>query len=129
MGCLEPEGILEQEQAYLTALSAAARYQIGNGKLKILDETGTQALVFVAPGSEAVALATPTTGQHTPALPTLTADISAVATSATVEATPALAIRPPVGFQQYRDSVADVSVYVPESWVVTGVVPSQSAIL
>jgi peptidyl-Lys metalloendopeptidase len=54
MGCLEPEGILEQEQAYLTTLSAAAKYQIGDGKLEILDETGAQVLVFVAPGSKAL---------------------------------------------------------------------------
>jgi hypothetical protein len=33
------------------------------------------------------------------------------------------------GLQQYQDSVAGVSVYITESWVVTGVVPSQSAIL
>jgi len=55
MGCLEPEGVLEQEQAYLTALSAAAKYQISDGKLDILDETGAQVLVFVAPGSKALA--------------------------------------------------------------------------
>jgi peptidyl-Lys metalloendopeptidase len=55
MGCLEPEGILEQEQAYLTALSAAAKYQITDGKLEMLDEVGAQVLVFVAPGSKALA--------------------------------------------------------------------------
>ena len=54
MGCLEPEGILEQEQAYLTTLSAAARYQISDGKLEIRDETGTQVLVFAALGSKAL---------------------------------------------------------------------------
>jgi heat shock protein HslJ len=55
MGCLEPEGIMEQEQAYLAALNAAAKYQIGDGKLEIRDEAGAQVLVFVAPGSKALA--------------------------------------------------------------------------
>jgi heat shock protein HslJ len=52
MGCLEPEGILRQETAYLTALRAAATYQIGGDTLEIRDGTGTQALVFVASSAE-----------------------------------------------------------------------------
>ena len=47
MGCLEPTGILEQETAYLTALSAAATYQIATDRLEMFDETGAQVLVFV----------------------------------------------------------------------------------
>jgi heat shock protein HslJ len=52
MACLEPTGILEQEQAYLTALRAAASYQIIDARLEILDETGAQALAFVALDTE-----------------------------------------------------------------------------
>ena len=48
MGCLEPEGILEQEGLYLAALGAAARYQITADRLEIFDEAGVQVLVFVA---------------------------------------------------------------------------------
>ena len=48
MGCLEPEGILEQEGVYLTALSVAATYQITADRLEIFDEAGAQVLVFVA---------------------------------------------------------------------------------
>jgi hypothetical protein len=36
---------------------------------------------------------------------------------------------PPAGFKQYQDSVTGVSVYVPESWFVIEVIPSESAIL
>jgi peptidyl-Lys metalloendopeptidase len=54
MWCQEPEGVMEEEQAYLAALSAAAKYQISDSELEILDETGTQVLVFVAPGSKAL---------------------------------------------------------------------------
>ena len=129
MACLEPEGILEQEQAYLAALSAAARYKIDGGRLEILDERGTQTLVFVALGSRVAALATPTTGQPTTAPPTPTAGITVEAASATIEATPAPTTGPPAGFQQYQDSVVGVSVYIPESWVMTSVFPGESAIL
>ena len=52
MGCLEPEGILEQETAYLATLMTAARYQIVGNRLEILDEAGTQILVFVQPTGE-----------------------------------------------------------------------------
>ena len=55
MGCLEPEGIMEQEQAYLAALGTTANYQISDGGLEILDEVGAQVLVFVTPGSKALA--------------------------------------------------------------------------
>jgi heat shock protein HslJ len=47
MGCPEPEGILEQEGVYLTALRAAATYQITADRLEIFDEAGAQILVFV----------------------------------------------------------------------------------
>jgi heat shock protein HslJ len=48
MGCLEPEGILEQETACLTALRTAATYQITADRLEMFDEAGIRVLVFVA---------------------------------------------------------------------------------
>ena len=47
MGCLEPTGILEQETAYLTALSVATTYQITADRLEMFDEAGARVLVFV----------------------------------------------------------------------------------
>ena len=57
----------------------------------------------------------------TPAPPTPTAEPTEIPPPPTFE--------PPAGFKQYQDSVTEISVYVPESWVVTGVVPGQFAIL
>ena len=48
MGCIEPEGILEQETAYLTALGTAATYRITADRLEIYDDAGARILVFVA---------------------------------------------------------------------------------
>jgi len=57
----------------------------------------------------------------TPAPPTPTVQIQ--------EPTVSAAFEPPPGFTQYQDSVVGVSVFVPDSWVVTEIVPGQSAIL
>jgi heat shock protein HslJ len=46
MYCLEPEGVMEQENRYLSAMRAAENYQIQNGKLRIT--AGSRVLVFIA---------------------------------------------------------------------------------
>jgi heat shock protein HslJ len=110
IGCMEPIGIMDQEKAYLDALNAAARYRVEGDRLEVYDEAGTQILVFIAATADALAAEPPTVGQ--PTAPT---------------ATPATG--PPEGFKPYQDSVAGVAIYIPESWVVTGIVPGQYAIL
>ena len=128
MWCEGPEGVMEQEQAYLAALSSAASYRIDDNTLEMLDETGARVLVFVVQGTGAALVATPTAQMDTPAPPAPTEPV-AVPTMVVVEATPLPTTGPPSGFQQYRDSETGVSVYIPESWVVTGIVPGQTAIL
>jgi heat shock protein HslJ len=46
MGCLEPEGVLDQELAYLNALNTVSGYRVDGGRLALFDEAGTQLLVF-----------------------------------------------------------------------------------
>jgi heat shock protein HslJ len=58
IGCIDPKGIMEQEQAYLQVLGAVARYRVAQGqgggdRLEVYDEAGTQILGFVAPTSDA----------------------------------------------------------------------------
>jgi heat shock protein HslJ len=50
MACVEPAGIMEQEQAYLSALNAAARCRVDGDRLEIYDQAGTQILAFVVAG-------------------------------------------------------------------------------
>jgi hypothetical protein len=69
----------------------------------------------------AVVVTTPTATQPRPPSPTPATAVTPVA--------PSPATEPPAGFKPYQDAVAGVSVYVPESWVVTGVVPGQFVIL
>ncbi|MFO7741817.1 MAG: META domain-containing protein [Anaerolineae bacterium] len=44
--CSEPEGIMEQEAAYIEALRAAVAYRIIDGRLEIMDADGETTLVF-----------------------------------------------------------------------------------
>jgi heat shock protein HslJ len=60
--CMEPKGIMEQEQAHLQALNAAARYHVDGDRLELYDEAGTLILAFVTPASGSLAEEeTPTT--------------------------------------------------------------------
>lgn len=46
MACLDPEGLMDQESAYLAALQKAATYQVSAGKLEIRDAAGQVVLVY-----------------------------------------------------------------------------------
>jgi len=83
MYCMDPEGVMDQEQAFLAVLASANSYRLAGTRLELLDATGGVILTF----------------------------------------------EPPAGFKQYQDSVTGVSIYVPEGWVVTGIVPGEHAIL
>ena len=48
MACMEPAGVMEQETAYLTALSAAATYAVERTRLTVYDAAGAMLLTFVA---------------------------------------------------------------------------------
>jgi heat shock protein HslJ/LysM repeat protein len=55
MACLEPEGIMDQEQAYLAALASVATYHIQGDKLEIRDADGALVLQFTAKPTEVAA--------------------------------------------------------------------------
>ncbi len=48
--CGQPEGIMEQESAFLTLLPSAGSFNIDGGQLFILDASGEVILEFIAPG-------------------------------------------------------------------------------
>ena len=50
MACMEPESVMDQEIAYLTALGTAATYQVAGDRLEVYDDAGTQILVFALSG-------------------------------------------------------------------------------
>lgn len=110
MFCMEPEGAMDQEQTYLELLRAARRFELTNGRLVIV--TGVdQTLTFEKP--ETTAAPSPT-----PELAVTTNEPDRVPT-----------FQPPDGFKEYRDTAVGVSVFIPESWHVTGVIEGEYAIL
>ena len=48
MACPEPEGVMEQEVAYLAALASAATYHIEGDRLELIDADGTRVAQFIA---------------------------------------------------------------------------------
>ncbi|MCL7454720.1 MAG: META domain-containing protein, partial [Anaerolineae bacterium] len=46
MACVEPEGVMEQEEAYVEALAGAASYRMADNRLQLQDAAGETALVF-----------------------------------------------------------------------------------
>jgi hypothetical protein len=46
MWCMEPEGVMDQEQAFLDALASVASYRLAGDRLELLDETGEAILIF-----------------------------------------------------------------------------------
>jgi heat shock protein HslJ len=110
--CMEPAGVMQQEQAYLEALGAAARYTVDADRLTVYDEAGTERLVFAAEGTVSV-----------PATAVAAAPATPVPPPATPTPTPAPP-EPPAGFTQYVDPASGVSLWLPEGWtVVEPVVP------
>ena len=46
MWCIEPEGVMNQEQAFLAALASVASYRLAREQLELLDGTGGVNLIF-----------------------------------------------------------------------------------
>ena len=46
MWCMEPEGVMDQEQAFLAALGSVTGYRLAGERLELLDSTGDVALSF-----------------------------------------------------------------------------------
>jgi heat shock protein HslJ len=116
MACLDTAGIMEQEQIYLELLRTANRFEQAGDQLTIFTAAG-QNLVFINP-PEAIGAATTALE---PAFPTHTLIVAASSSTPSSE--------PPAGFNEYRDEVVGLSVYIPKDWIVTGIVEGQYAII
>ena len=120
MACLAPAGLMQQEQTYLELLRSTTRFSLVDGVLTIFAGAEPvlifekQAAIFEEPA-------------YIPATSTL---IPSTATESveTVTPTSTPVFEPLTGYREYRDSVAGVSISIPESWSVTGVIDGQYAI-
>ncbi len=112
MYCMEPEVVMDQEQTYLEILDAAQRFELADGILKIYSDSG-KALTFQARSLVSVATNSPPTESPNQDQPTIT---------------PTPNFEPSAGFKEYRNTVAGISIYIPENWTVTGVIDGEYAI-
>ena len=126
---------MDREEAFLAALTSAASYRLSEARLELLDASGRVVLTFEPPPAVSEA-PTPTPPPPdtvvTKTGPTPTVEATEIPPTLRAEATetpPPPVLEPPAGFEKYQDSVTGISVYVPESWVVTGVIPGEWAIL
>lgn len=56
MACLDPEGVMEQEQEFGAALAAAESFQLSGNQLALQDGSGTNVLVFIHETSDSIDL-------------------------------------------------------------------------
>ena len=112
MYCMEPEGVMDQEQTYLEILGAAQRFELTENILMIYSDSG-ETLAFQTRLSVSVATSPLPAEQLNQELPTITR----------------VPVDPPAGFKEYKDTVTGISIYIPENWTVTGVVDGEYAIL
>ena len=52
MWCMEPEGVMDQEQAFLAALASVTSYRLAGERLELLDDTGQATLTFESRAAE-----------------------------------------------------------------------------
>jgi heat shock protein HslJ len=111
MYCMEPEGVMDQEQTYLEILESAQRFELTENILTTYSDS-EETLTFQARSSDSVATNPSSVEPSNQELPTITPE----------------PVDPPAGFKEYRDSVVGISIYLPENWTVTGVVDGEYAI-
>lgn len=117
MACLNPDGVMEQERIYLELLGSADRFELSDSEDVLTIYTGLhQILTFEVKNDNPTVLAS--TREQSTITPAVMV----------VEPTRTPIFDLPTGFIEYRDSVAGVSIYIPEIWIVTGVVEGQYAI-
>jgi heat shock protein HslJ len=119
MYCMEPEGVMDQEQTYLEILEAAQRFELTENILTIYSDS-EETLTFQARSSVSVAKNPSSVEQSNQEPSTITPE--------PVNPTPIQNIDPPAGFKEYQDTVTGISIYIPENWTVTGVVDGEYAI-
>ncbi len=121
MACMEPEGLMQQEQAYLELLMAATRLEVAGDELTIFVEEHP-ALVFAAQSNN------PVIPTHTSVPPSPIPSPTTTATQEVIEPAQTPTPQPAAGFKEYRDPIAGISIYIPEEWTITGVIEGQYAI-
>jgi len=114
MACQDVRGVMDQERTYLDLLSIANHLVLQGENLTLFNDSQT---ILVFTRQEIDTLVFVETVAQTAPLPTETPDEF-----------PSPTFEPPEGFVEYQDVTANVSIYIPDGWVVMGIVPGQYAV-
>ena len=107
---------MEQERVYLDLLRVADQFELADGVLTLSAESNP-ILVFEIQSDEPVSIE-PTLEPENP----VSVDPVPSPTSPPV-------FTPPEGWHPYQDPVTGISIYIPEGWIVTGIIEGEYAIL
>jgi heat shock protein HslJ len=116
MACLDPEDLMEQERVYLDLLRVADQFELADGVLMFSAESNP-ILVFEIQSDESVSI-------ESPSEPEKPASVDSVPSP-----TSPPVFEPPEGWHPYQDPVTGISIYIPEDWIVTGIIEGEYAIL
>jgi heat shock protein HslJ len=116
MACLDPEGLMDQERVYLDLLRVADQFELADNVLTFSAESNP-ILVFEIQSDEPIS--TESTSEPD----------NSVAVEAALTPTSPPVFEPPEGWNPYQVPVTGISVYNPETWIVTGIIEGQFAIL
>ncbi len=133
MACHEPVGIMEQELKFLDLLAGSIRFKLNDDNLTLIQEH-KENLVFGIRLEEnpLVSGLKPLQFTETPVaedvLVNATSSLTPVATPEDITIATPISFIPPHNTIEYQDLEINVSVFLPESWIVTEIVNGQSAI-
>jgi heat shock protein HslJ len=118
MACLNPEGLMDQEQLFLETLRDVVKFSLADGEL-ILSADGERYLRFSS--------YEPISASSSAENPDDTASVESP-TEVSEDQDSAI-ILPPWDHYLYQDAKTGIGIYIPKSWLVTGIVEGDYAIL
>jgi len=118
MYCMEPKGIMDQEQVYLESLRTVDEFSLTEGEL-IVFGAGDLYLTFLPYDLNAVS-STPADQNNIVQAETPTEVLDNQTLSNSI---------PPWEYHRYQDSKTGIGLFIPETWIVTGIVDVDHAVL
>ena len=116
--CLDPEGLMDQEKLFLETLRDVVKFSLADGEL-ILSADGERYLRFSSYDSISVGSYTENPDDT----------VSVESPTEVSEDQDSAIIPPPWDHNRYQDAKTGISIYIPQSWIVTGIVEGEYAIL
>lgn len=118
MACMEPEGIMDQERVVLETLRAAVRFSRDEEELAVIDNADRH-LIFDRYESNAD---DSSSGDQNDS-------IQMEAPTEVPNADATLHEDPPWEYNPYQDPETGIAIFIPDRWIVTGIVEGEYAIL